>query len=214
MLVEFRPKIRSDYNEATSSSDSTWAFVARLRARVQSPSRSAERASVMKPFIFEARSDCVEFNCLPCERERFDSATLRLVIICCRASFVSAGLSCGAIAGGSGLAATLLSRVGSGATCGRAGTADTANKAGGGGSSNRNSGTGSILSSAGGAGRGTTIAGMIGRTTAAPCHVVTGRLCDAHPPIRYTTPKQTTSHACACLRDSTEQCWGLFTVII
>ncbi len=60
---------------------------------------------------------------MPCDRARFFSATLRLESICCRAEVVSAGVNCGAITGGSGLLAAVLSAGAGVTTWGRAGTA-------------------------------------------------------------------------------------------
>ncbi len=54
-----------NYSEPASSSDSTCAFFARLRARLQSVIRAASRASLMKPLIFEIKSDCAAFRFFP-----------------------------------------------------------------------------------------------------------------------------------------------------
>src|ERR1700719_3712549 len=114
--------MRTDsYREEASSSESTWALVARLRARVQSPSRLADCASPINCLILAAKSDWVAFSFLPCERARFFSASAMLEVICCRAAEASAGDICGAITGASGLFSALFSAAGAGATCGRAG---------------------------------------------------------------------------------------------
>src|SRR5207302_780688 len=85
------------YTERTSSSDRTWAFLARLRARAQSPACAASRASLRKPLILETRSDCDGLNFLPRVAARFFSATLRLSFVSCCAAADSCCVSCGEI---------------------------------------------------------------------------------------------------------------------
>ena len=115
----FSRNIARRYIDAASSSERTCALVARLRARVQSPSRPADRASPIKPLILPARSVCVGFNFRPSERARFFSAMLRLAVICCCAAEDSAADSCGAMMGTSPFPALAFSAFGAGATCGR-----------------------------------------------------------------------------------------------
>jgi hypothetical protein len=187
-----------------SSSDKTWALVARLRARVQSPSCPAERASPMNPFTLAARSDCVALNLLPWECARFFSATLRLASICCRAEVLSAGVSCGAITGTSGFRLTVFSGAGGGATCGRAGSLRAVSVDGGGGSSNFNSGTGSALSSVGGLGEGRMVEGTLGRSIPAPRHVLVLFLRGLQPLVNCTTHTHKIINRHACWRVLTE----------
>jgi hypothetical protein len=204
---------KGNYIEAMSSSDKTWALVARLRARVQSPSCPAERASPMNPFTFAARSDCVVLSLFPWERARFFSATLRLASICCRAEVVSAGVNCGAITGASGFLLTLFSGAGGGVTCGRVGSLRTASAGGGGGSSNRKSGTGSILASVTAPGVGKIVAGTFGRSIPAPRQVLVLFLRGLQPLANCTTHTHKITNRHVCWRVVTEQSWGLLVII-
>ena len=189
-------------------------MVARLRARVQSPSRPAARASPMNPFIFAERSACVELSVLPCDRARFFSAKLRLESICCRAEVVSAGVNCGAITGGSGLLAAVLSAGAGVTTWGRAGTARDVSVDGGGGNSNRNSGTGSTLTSVGtlvGDIVETTV-GRLGRNMPAPRQVLVLFLRGLQPAAHCTAHTHSTIDNHARWRVLTEKSWGLLVI--
>jgi hypothetical protein len=185
----------ANYREEASSSERTCALVARLRARVQSPSRLADCASPINCLIFVAKSDWVAFSVLPCERARFFSASLMLEVICCLAAEASASDICGAITGASGLSA-VFSAAGAGAIRGRAGAVRTASSGGGGGSSNCSSGTGSTLSSGNGRGLGAVIvAGTTGRESPAPRQETGAGLRSAHPEINSAAQKQNTRAA-------------------
>src|SRR5229473_5566607 len=92
-----------DYSEPASSSDRTCAFLARLRARLQSVICAASRASLIKPLILETRSDCAAFRFFPRADSRFFSAMPRLWLVSCLASADSCAVSCGAIPGATDL---------------------------------------------------------------------------------------------------------------
>src|SRR5258707_1305939 len=69
-----RINYNSRYNEPTNSCESTSAFFAALRARIQSPVRAASRASDMKLRTLEARSCCAALSVLPSLAPIFRSA--------------------------------------------------------------------------------------------------------------------------------------------
>ena len=134
-----------DYIELASSSDKTCAFFAALRARVQSPTLAASRASAIKLRTLEAKSDCVAFRFRPRVAPILRSATFRLSFICCWAALASAGVNCGAICGTSGLFAESFVVGDPAGKRGRAGVLRTATKGDGGGeTSQERSGASSI----------------------------------------------------------------------
>src|SRR5712692_6013943 len=142
-----------NYSEPASSSDRTCAFLARLRARLQSAICAASRASLIKPLTLDTRSDCAAFRFFPRTDCRFLSAILRLWLVCCRAAADSCGVSCTEIVGASVFSASLPVGAGGGVlTCGRGGPLRAVIRwLGNGGSSSPSSGTkssGTLLISA------------------------------------------------------------------
>src|ERR1700675_1093701 len=94
-----------NHSDPTSSSDKTCAFLARSRARAQSPARPASRASEIKLRTLEARSDCVAFNDFPAVAARLRSALLKFLSVSCRSEADSCVDNPGTICGVSGFAA-------------------------------------------------------------------------------------------------------------
>ena len=132
------------YKDLASSSDNTWAFFARSRARIQSLTRAASRASETKLRTLEARSVCAAFKLLPCVASKFRSAMPRLWPVCCFAAVVTSAVNSGTIMGASGLPEPLFSAEELAAPRGLAGTPRAAAIAEGGGRiTNWSSGPGS-----------------------------------------------------------------------
>src|SRR5713226_5444658 len=143
-----------NYSEPASSSDRTCAFLARLRARPQSETWAASRASLINPLILETRSDCAAFRFFPRADCRLFSATRRLSFVCCSAAADSCGVSCGAISGAPSFSESFPEFAEGGElTRGRGGVVRTGIKwPGNGGNSSRNSGSassGTLLAAAG-----------------------------------------------------------------
>ncbi len=178
-----------NYSEPASSSDSTCAFFARLRARLQSVIRAASRASLMKPLIFEIKSDCAAFRFFPRADSRFFSAILRLWFVCCWATADSCGVSWGEIIGASSFSASFpVAAEGGVPPCGREGPVRTViRRLGKGGNSSCSSGSGSS---------GTLLAAVCGCATGLTCTAVAqgmfGRLLILHPPDTVTAQQRRT----------------------
>src|SRR5262245_28401141 len=88
----FRTAILAQRNttqrEAASSSERTWAFLARFRARVQSPSFTACLDSCRKEVTFEVRSAWAGFRRAPLAAEGFSGGTPRFSFFGCGAERV------------------------------------------------------------------------------------------------------------------------------
>src|SRR6266403_4226646 len=133
-----------NYSELASSSDSTCAFFARLRARLQSVICAASRASFINPTILETRSVCVAFRFFPRADCRLFSAIRRLWFVCCSATADSCDVSWGAIVGASDFSVSFPVVTGGGVLPrGRGGPLRTTIKRPGKGTSSRSSGSGS-----------------------------------------------------------------------
>src|SRR5712692_3529599 len=179
-----------NYSEPASSSDRTCAFLARLLARLQSAICAASRASLIKPLILDARSDCAAFRFFPRTDSRFFSAMLRLRFVCCRAAADSCGVSCTEIVGASVFSASLPVLAGGGVlTRGRGGALRTVIRwLGKGVSSSRRSGTkssGTLLVSA-------VRGGAVGLTCIAVTHGIAGRFLTLHPLNKHAAQQRRT----------------------
>src|SRR2546422_8844995 len=114
-----RSRRQRRHNERTRSSERTCAFSARVRARAQSPLPTAPFACSMKLRILATRSDCAGVSLRPFVLPRFRSATAKLSCVCCLASDISSGESCGT---STGCEPRLVSRAAA-ARCGRSAAA-------------------------------------------------------------------------------------------
>jgi hypothetical protein len=183
------------YSELANSCESTSAFFAAFRARVQSPLFAASRASAMKLRTFDARSCCVAFRGFPPAVAMFRSAMLRLWPVCCCAALVSAAVSCGAIWGTSGLLATSLGGGLPAGTRGRGGALCGMASAEGGATTSVASSSGLSLSSK-------WYSEALGAKGRAYANVLHGKglafvLCSAHPPSSSSNAHEEATLNCA-----------------
>src|SRR6267378_2711533 len=179
------------YSEAASSSARICAFLARLRARLQSEICAASRASLMKLLILETRSDCAAFRFFPRADSRFFSAMLRLWFVCCWATADSCGVSCGAIIGGSGFSAASFPVVAEGGalTCGRGGAVRTVIRWSGKGGNSSSSSGGKSSEAFSAAAVGGCVTGL---TCISVAQGILGRLLMLHPPSTHAAQQRRT----------------------
>ena len=191
-----------NYSEPASSSDRTCAFLAKLRARLQSVICAASRASLRKPLILEIRSDCAAFRFLPRANSRFFSAMLRLWFVCCCATADSCRVNCGAIIGASNFSASLFPEVAEGGVLarGRGGPVRTVIRwPGKGGNSGRSSGNSSREVLLAAAPRDC----VTGRTCTAVAQRIAGRFLMLHPPSTPAAQQRRTTAERRKLRGDT-----------
>jgi len=84
---------KGSYRELRSSWERSFAFFARLLARVQSRSLAASRDCAMKLLTLEAMSDCAALRARLRAVCKFRSAMPRLSLVCCCASASSSGVN-------------------------------------------------------------------------------------------------------------------------
>jgi hypothetical protein len=165
--------------------------LAKLRARLQSATCAASRASLMKPRILETRSDCAAFRVFPRVDSRFFSAMPKLWVVCCWATADSCGVNCGAINGGCNFSASVPPVVDGGVLArGRGGAVRTGMKwPGNGGKSSRSSGPKSSDAKSPIAVRACTT----GFTCTAVAQGIFGRFFIAHPPSANVAQQRSTT---------------------
>jgi hypothetical protein len=202
--------VDENYCDPTSSSDKTCAFLARSRARAQSPARPASRASEIKLRTLEARSDCVAFNGFPAVAARLRSAVVKL----CSVSRCNAVDSCvdnsGTICGASGFSVRAFGFAGGATLCGLAGAGGVrvASGAAGSGTSSSRSGTGTSSTPF-----GEGCCDAIGRTSTAVLQGMVGLFCAAHPPAKITAELRTPKKIRTRFRITASWGWAEVSVI-